>query len=125
MNKKQRGFNIVLILLVLAVVGIVALVGWNVWQQVNNKSTQEPPTTISQGVKGTITLRSGDCMPTIAPAHNSCSVATYIEPSKVIIKKSTDLNNKENKEVVKEIDGVKGTFETELQPGLYNMYVLF
>lgn len=90
----------------------------------SNQTTQESSATITQGVKGNITLRSGDCMPTVGSSKNSCSVEMYNTPSKVIIKKPIDLNNKENKEVVKEIDSVKGTFEVELQPGLYNMYVI-
>lgn len=89
------------------------------------QSVQNPLTTISQGLKGTITLRSGDCMPKIAPAPSSCSVETYTTPTEVIIKKPKDLNNKAIKEVVKKIENVQGSFETELQPGIYSMYVKY
>ncbi len=88
-------------------------------------SVQNPLTTISQGLKGTITIRSGDCMPKIAPTPSSCTVETYATPTEVIIKKPKDLNNKAVKEVVKKIENVQGTFQTELQPGLYNMYVMY
>lgn len=92
----------------------------------NSKQTANTaPQIISQGVKGTITLRSGGCMPVIDPSNNSCEVETYTSPSKVIIKKTLDLTNKENKEVVKELNDVKGSFATELPVGLYNMYVVY
>ena len=64
-------------------------------------------------------------MPTIGRSRNSCVVKPYTTPSEVIIKRSIDQNNKSAKEVVKKIENVKGNFDVELQPGLYNLYVSY
>lgn len=89
------------------------------------QSVQDSSATITQGLKGSITLRSGDCMPKIGPSPSTCLVETYTTPSDVIIKQLKDSKNKAEKEVVKKLENVQGTFETELQPGLYNMYVMY
>jgi|SRR3989344_1041401 len=92
----------------------------------NPKQTApKPPATISQGVMASIAIRKGDCIPPVDPDNNNCIVETYTTPSKVIIKKSVDTNDKENKQVVKEIENVKGEFEVELPVGAYNMYVVY
>lgn len=83
------------------------------------------PITIKQGLKGTVTLRSGNCMPGTEESDSSCKEELYDVPTKVIIKRPIDLQNKENKELVTEIDDVKGEFEIELPIGVYNMYVIY
>lgn len=91
----------------------------------NNPIPYQAAREIRQGLKGKITMRSGNCMPSIGKKTNSCSTKIYDEPTKVIIKQSVNQENKEHKTVIKELSGVVGEFETELPVGIYNMYVSF
>ena len=94
------------------------------------QKVEDFPVNISEGLVGQITLRSGDCMPTMADprtgiVNSSCKTEIYTEPLEVIIKRSKDQSNKLDKEVVKNIKDVRGTFEVSLEPGIYNMYVMY
>ncbi len=124
-----------LVLLVLLVVGSVSAF---IFFVVMKKEVKAPADqshfkpTISQGLVGKITRRTGNCMPvsggkagTETEVDNCASRLIYREPLDVIIKRPLDLKDKENKEIVKKIAGVRGEFQVELEPGLYNMYVMY
>lgn len=113
--KNSAGFRGHIIVVIIVIVGILGVLGWLAWK--NHTATH-----IFQGVKGTITARSGNCMP--MAGSTSCKTGPSSIPTKVIIKQSISASDKTNKRIVKEINNVTDTFETSLAPGLYNMYVL-
>lgn len=113
--KTTTGFSAILIVAIIIATGLAGTLGWFAWKSHSGSH-------IAQGVKGSITRRSGNCMP--LTSANQCHIGPNTTPLTVVIKQSTSTTDKTQKRVVKEINNVTGDFEAELAPGTYNMYVL-
>ncbi len=120
----QKGFGVTIIVAIIAIGIVAGFLSVSLNKPKNNRSLPViPPVTSpsaapqAQGVKGTITHRTGDCMPTTVGSRNSCSVRTFTDPLTVIIKQSS--------QIIKQIPQVKGEFQLELPAGVYSMFVLY
>lgn len=132
MVRQQYGFSVVVVaVIVLFLVGATGQVIYS--RQKDKSSISEPKTAqsaddqkaISQGVRGKITILTGDCMPKIEPAQSNCHETEYTTLTTVVIKRPLDLKDKENKELVTKIENVRGAFQVQLDPGLYNFYIIY
>ena len=93
---------------VLAVILIVALVVILLNRQTNDLKP------VTRGIVGTVTLASGNCMPTISGSQSTCSRSPVSR--KVYIKQGS--------KIIKEVfSDQAGKYQTSLEPGSYNIYV--
>lgn len=89
----------------------------------NESQTTNPPSSVKQGVRGNIMVRSGNCMPTTAGTPPNCRMNSYSEKTTVKIWQHNDSDGQIN--LVKEVPGVYQSFEIELSPGRYGITITY